>query len=66
MNSALIPGVSGRWTEIIMNIKSLAIKNNSETNEPKTALYRIMRAKVLSGLQIFRQTRILRLLIPTW
>ena len=24
-------------TEIIMNIKSLAIKNSSETNEPKTA-----------------------------
>ena len=24
-------------TEIIMNLKSLAIKNNSETDEPKTA-----------------------------
>lgn len=32
-----IPGVKEDLTEIIMNIKSLAIKNNSETNEPKTA-----------------------------
>ncbi len=33
-----IPGVKEDVTEIIMNIKSLAIKNNSETNEPKTAI----------------------------
>lgn len=32
-----IPGVKEDVTEIIMNIKSLAIKNNSETNEPKIA-----------------------------
>ena len=32
-----IPGVKEDVPEIIMNIKSLAIKNNSETNEPKTA-----------------------------
>ena len=32
-----IEGVKEDITEIIMNIKSLAIKNNSETNEPKTA-----------------------------
>lgn len=32
-----IPGVKEDVTEIIMNIKSLAIKNNSMTNEPKTA-----------------------------
>ena len=32
-----IPGVKEDVTEIIMNIKSLAINNNSETNEPKTA-----------------------------
>ena len=32
-----IPGVKEDVTEIIMNIKSRAIKNNSETNEPKTA-----------------------------
>lgn len=32
-----IPGVKEDVTEIIMNLKSLAIKNNSETNEPKIA-----------------------------
>ncbi|MCM1040501.1 MAG: DNA-directed RNA polymerase subunit alpha [Ruminococcus sp.] len=32
-----IPGVKEDVTEIIMNIKSLAIRNNSETNEIKTA-----------------------------
>ena len=32
-----IPGVKEDVTEIIMNVKSLAIKNNSDTNEPKTA-----------------------------
>ncbi len=33
-----IEGVKEDVTEIIMNIKSLAIKNNSESNEPKTAI----------------------------
>ena len=32
-----LPGVKEDVTEIIMNLKSLAIKNNSETNEPKHA-----------------------------
>jgi len=32
-----IPGVKEDVTEIIMNVKNLAIKNTSETNEPKTA-----------------------------
>ena len=32
-----IPGVKEDVTEIIMNIKSLAIKNTSETSEPKVA-----------------------------
>lgn len=32
-----IPGVKEDVAEIIMNIKSLAIKNTCETNEPKTA-----------------------------
>ncbi|MBQ3601215.1 MAG: DNA-directed RNA polymerase subunit alpha [Lachnospiraceae bacterium] len=32
-----IPGVKEDVTEIIMNIKNLAIKNTSEFNEPKTA-----------------------------
>ena len=33
-----IPGVKEDVTEIIMNIKSLAIKNHSESNEGKTAI----------------------------
>ena len=33
-----IPGVKEDVTEIIMNIKSLAIRNNSSSNEPKTAI----------------------------
>ena len=32
-----IPGVKEDVTEIVMNIKSLAIRNSSETGEPKTA-----------------------------
>ena len=32
-----IPGVKEDVTEIIMNIKNLAIKNNSDSNEPKIA-----------------------------
>ncbi len=32
-----IPGVKEDVTEIIMNLKSLAIKNTSESDEPKTA-----------------------------
>ncbi len=32
-----IPGVKEDVTEIILNIKKLAIKNNSDSNEPKTA-----------------------------
>lgn len=32
-----IPGVKEDVAEIIMNIKNLAIRNNSDTNEPKTA-----------------------------
>jgi len=32
-----IPGVKEDVTEIIMNLKSLAIKNSSSSNEPKTA-----------------------------
>ena len=32
-----IPGVKEDVTEIIMNLKSLAIRNNSETNEAKVA-----------------------------
>ena len=32
-----IPGVKEDVTEIILNLKSLAIRNNSDTDEPKTA-----------------------------
>ena len=32
-----LPGVKEDVTEIIMNVKSLSIRNTSETNEPKTA-----------------------------
>ncbi len=32
-----VPGIKEDVTEIIMNLKSLAIRNNSETNEAKTA-----------------------------
>ena len=32
-----IEGVKEDVTEIVMNIKSLAIRNDSDTNEPKTA-----------------------------
>ncbi len=34
---SVVSGVKEDVTEIIMNIKSLAIKNTSDTNEPKTA-----------------------------
>ncbi len=34
---APIPGVKEDVTEIILNLKSLAIRNNAETDEPKTA-----------------------------
>ena len=34
---SVIPGVKEDVTEIIMNLKSLAIRNNSETNEAKVA-----------------------------
>lgn len=34
---SVIPGVKEDVTEIILNLKNLAIKNNSESNEPKMA-----------------------------
>ena len=36
-----IPGVKEDVTEIIMNLKTLAIKNTSETDEPKTAYIQV-------------------------
>lgn len=54
-----IPGVKEDVTEIIMNIKSLAIKNTSETSEPKVAY---IESKVKASLQrqISRRIRILK------
>ena len=54
-----IPGVKEDVTEIIMNIKSLAIKNSSETNEPKTA-YIELRARALSTAATSMQILTLR------
>ena len=47
-----IPGVKEDVTEIIMNIKSLAIKNNSETNEPKVAYIEFDGEGVVTGADI--------------
>ncbi len=34
---SVIPGVKEDVTEIVLNVKNLAIKNHSDTNEPKIA-----------------------------
>ena len=47
-----IPGVKEDVTEIIMNLKSLAIKNNSETNEPKVAYIEFQGEGVVTGADI--------------
>ena len=47
-----IPGVKEDVTEIIMNIKSLAIKNSSETNEPKTAYIEFEGEGVVTAVDI--------------
>ena len=47
-----IPGVKEDVTEIIMNIKSLAIKNSSETNEPKVAYIEFEGEGVVTGADI--------------
>ncbi|NBH82669.1 DNA-directed RNA polymerase subunit alpha [bacterium C-53] len=47
-----IPGVKEDVAEIIMNIKSLAIKNNSSTNEPKTAYIEVEGDKVVTAADI--------------
>ena len=66
-----IPGVKEDVTEIVMNIKSLAIRNTSETDEPKTAYIEYegrtnprphtssMRVRAWSALRIFSATRTL-------
>ncbi|MCC8046205.1 MAG: DNA-directed RNA polymerase subunit alpha [Clostridiales bacterium] len=47
-----IPGVKEDVTEIIMNIKSLAIKNSSETNEAKIAYIEFEGEGVVTGADI--------------
>ena len=47
-----IPGVKEDVTEIIMNIKSLAIKNSSDTNEPKIAYIEFEGDGVTTGADI--------------
>ena len=47
-----ISGVKEDVTEIIMNVKSLAIKNNSDTNEPKTAYIEFEREGVITAAEI--------------
>lgn len=47
-----IPGVKEDVTEIIMNIKSLAIKNKSKTNEPKTAYIDFSGEGVVTGADV--------------
>lgn len=47
-----IPGVKEDVAEIIMNIKSLAIKNNSSTNEPKTAYIEVEGDKIVTAADI--------------
>ena len=47
-----IPGVKEDVTEIIMNIKSLAIKNNSDSNEVKTAYIEFEGEGVITGADI--------------
>jgi len=56
-----IPGVKEDVTEIIMNIKSLAIKNSSETNEPKTAYIEVEGEGVVraSDIQVDQDIEIL-------
>ena len=44
-----IPGVKEDVTEIIMNLKSLAIKNTSESDEPKTAYIETVIATLNGG-----------------
>ena len=52
-----IPGVKEDVTEIIMNIKSLAIKNNSETNEAKVCVHRVRRRRCRNRVLISRWIR---------
>ena len=52
MKFSSIPGVKEDVTEIIMNLKTLAIKNTSETDEPKTAYIEFEGEGVVTGADI--------------
>ena len=47
-----IPGIKEDVTEIIMNVKSLAIRNTSSTNEPKIAYIEYQGEGVVTGADI--------------
>ena len=47
-----LPGIKDDVTEIIMNIKSLAIRNSSSTNEPKIAYIEYQGEGVVTGADI--------------
>ena len=47
-----IPGVKEDVTEIIMNLKSLAIRNMSESDEPKTVYIEFEGEGVVTGADI--------------
>lgn len=47
-----VPGVKEDVTEIVMNLKSLAIKNSSTTNEPKAAYIEFSGEGVVTGADI--------------
>ena len=48
----VIPGVKEDVTEIVMNLKNLAIKNLSDSNEPKTAYIEFEGEGVVTGADI--------------
>ncbi len=47
-----IPGIKEDVTEIIMNVKSLAIRNNSDSDDPKTAFIDYEGEGVITGADI--------------
>ena len=54
-----IPGVKEDVTEIIMNIKNLAIRNNSSTNEPKVAYIEFEGVVTAADIQVDSDIEIL-------
>lgn len=59
-----IPGVKEDVTEIIMNIKSLAIKNNCEDDEPKTAYIDFQGDGVVTAKDIRTETDEIEIMNP--